>query len=272
MESGGKNYVLITGASQGIGRAMAQECAQRGLNLLLVALDEPALYSLSEEIRGQYGVLTDSLGIDLTEEDAPERVYAWSKQQNYRVNALINNAGFGRGGLFEKIDLREYNNMMRLNNQALVGLTYHFLPDLQQLPWARIMNMSSMEATLPLPYKSVYTGTKNFIYTFSLALREELKTTNIRVSAVCPGPTLTNEDGLKRIKAQGKRAQLLLMMPEQVAPIAIEGMLRGQAVIIPGYFNKTIMRLMSLVPTPLKMSILERIFRRYKYEHLNGQQ
>jgi len=257
-------HTLITGGSHGIGRAMAEECARRGMPLLLVALDDELLPKTAAKLRKTYGVSVDTLGIDLTIEGATRHVFEWCQGNRYQINHLINNAGFGRGGLFENHDLDEYITMMRLNNEAMVSLTYHFLPMLRTLPKARILNMSSMEATLPLPYKTVYTGTKNFIYAFSLALREELKTNDISVSVLCPGPVLTNEDGLQRIQAQGKRSQLLLMMPEQVATIAIRDMLNGKAVIIPGRLPWWLMKMGKIVPTATKMRILERIFRRYK--------
>lgn len=263
-QTGKEGYTLITGGSQGIGRAMAEECARRGLPLLLVALDNELLPQAAAHLRATYGVTVDTLGIDLTAEGAARQVYDWCRGKGYSVDHLVNNAGFGRGGLFENHDLQEYIAMMRLNNEALVSLTYHFLPMLRTRSQARILNMSSMEATLPLPYKTVYTGTKNFVYAFSLALREELKPTNISVSVLCPGPVLTNEDGLKRIEAQGMRSQLLLMRPEQVAPIAIRGMLDGKAVIIPGRLPWWLMKMGKVFPTAPKMRILERIFRRYK--------
>ncbi len=259
-----ETYTLITGGSQGIGRAMAEECARRGLPLLLVALDDDRLPETAATLRQAYGIPVKTLGIDLTAEGAARQVYEWCRDNGYPVNHLINNAGFGRGGLFENHDLQEYIAMMRLNNEALVSMTYHFLPILRTRPQARILNMSSMEATLPLPYKTVYTGTKNFVYAFSLALREELKPTNISVSVLCPGPVLTNEDGLKRIEAQGKRSRLLLMLPEQVAPIAIRGMLDGKGVIIPGRLPWWLMKMGKVFPTEPKMRILERIFRRYR--------
>lgn len=257
-------YALITGGSSGIGKAIAMELAQRGVKILIVALEDPILHEVAQQIRKDYTVEVDCFGIDLTVETAPKLVYDWCKANNYQVGILINNAGFGRGGLFEDTSIQDYYQMMRLNNQAAVGLTYYFLPDLKTLPQAFILNVSSMEATLPLPYKAVYTGTKNFIYAFSLALREELKFGQVKVSVLCPGPVLTNEDGLKRIKAQGGQSQVLLMLPDQVAKFAIPRMLKGRRVLIPGAFPWAIVKLLKLFPTGLKMSILERIFRVYK--------
>ena len=261
-----KKYTLITGGSHGIGLAMAEECARRGDNLLLIALDEIQLYKAGEDLAVRYQVETDCLGIDLTEPQASERVFEWCQAGGYVVERLINNAGFGRSGLFHKINLQEYVPMMRLNNEVLVKLTYYFLPGMLELPSAQILNMSSIEANMPNPYKAVYTGTKNFVYAFTLALREELKTTNVSVSVLCPGPTLTNEDGLKRVKAQGWKAQVLLMMPDGVARPAINGMLKGQLIILPGWKNKLLNGIMRHLPTGIKMSIMEKLFRKYKTE------
>lgn len=258
-----ETYTLITGGSNGIGKAMAQYSAKQGDNLLIIALDEPQLYETGKFLRASYPIQVHCFGVDLTHEGAPERIVEWCKENGYKVDKLINNAGFGRSGYFYKIDLQQQLSMMKLNNEVLVKLTYLFLPSMLELPKAYIMNMSSIEANMPNPYKAVYTGTKNFVYAFTLALREELKNTNIKVSVLCPGPTITNEDGLKRIQSQGKRAKVLIMMPDPVAKQAIDGMLEGRQVIVPGWTNSMINRIMYLLPTKLKMSILERIFRNY---------
>jgi len=264
MEKENRAFTLITGASSGIGKAMAFECARRGRNLLLVALDDANLPKTAAEIRGQYDVAVDYLGIDLCRQDSPAKVFQWVQDEGCQVDTLINNAGFGRGGLFENVDVGEYNAMIQLNNQAMVGLCYYFLPELKKHRMAYILNMSSMEATLPLPYKTVYTGTKSFVYAFSLALREELRGSGLSVSVLCPGPVLTNPDGLQRIEAHGRRARLLLSMPEDVARIAIGKMLKGKQVIIPGAVPLAIVRIMNLMSVSVKMRILERVFRVYK--------
>jgi short-subunit dehydrogenase len=257
-------YTLITGASMGIGKAFALECASRGMNLLLVALPETILEETRDEIRRCYRVAVISYGVDLTDPLAAGLLYEYCVQQNIQVNILINNAGVGAGGRFENLSSPLYLNMIRLNVQALTLMTYHLLPMLKEQPAAFILNMSSMEATLPLPYKSVYTGTKNYIFAFSLALREELVRSKVSVSVLCPGPVLTNPDGLKRMNSHGRRAKLVMLMPEAVAKIGIEGLLRGKGVIVPGKLNWGIVKLMKLFPTRIKMRILERIFRVYR--------
>jgi len=261
-----KNYALITGASQGIGSAFAEYLAAREKDLLLVALDEPALYQAERNLRDTYGIACHSLGIDLTEEGAARRVWEWTREHGFSVDTLIPNAGFGRNGIFERTELAEYLAMMKLNNQAVVELTYHFLPQLKEQPQAHLLYMSSMESALPLPYKAVYAATKNFVYNFALSLREEVKEAGVNVTVVCPGPVITNEDGLKRIQTQGAKARLLVLFPEQVAREAIRGMLRGKQIVVPGRTAKVLTFLGRTVPAPYKMPLLERMFRAYREE------
>ena len=121
-----------------------------------------------------------------------------------------------------------------------------------------------MEATLPLPYKAVYTGTKNFIFAFSLALNEEVRRFGVKITILCPGPVLTNEGGLERIKSQGAKAKLILMMPDQVAKIAVKNMLRGMLISNPGKMNWWITKLAKVIPSRLKMTLLEKMFSTYK--------
>ncbi|MEL6275448.1 MAG: SDR family NAD(P)-dependent oxidoreductase [Bacteroidota bacterium] len=255
-----KDFVLITGGSHGIGRAMGEEALRRGLGVAIVALPDQHLTKVQQDWGHEAAYY---LGLDLTASDAIDKVLAWLDKEQIHLKYLINNVGFGRGGLFEAVALREYQLMLRLNNQVMVGVTYALLPHLKANQGG-ILNVSSMEATLPLPYKTVYTGTKAFIYNLSLALREEFRYYNISVSVLCPGPVLTNEDGLVRIKAQGWKARLLVKMPEEIAPPAISGLLAGKAVIIPGWLPKTLVRLGYFVPRNTRLKLLEKLFRKYR--------
>ena len=146
----------------------------------------------------------------------------------------------------------------------MVSLTYLFLDMLKSHPRANIINLSSMEATLPLPYKVTYTATKSFVYAFSLALREELMPTNVRVGVVCPGPVVTNEEGMQRMKAHGWRGKLMSMTADEVADTVYQGIQKDKQVIIPGVLPTLIVKFLSLVPPKPKMKILEKIFRVYK--------
>lgn len=258
-------WTLVTGGTHGIGRALALEGVRRGMAVAIVALPDRHLVTMEEELRAIPGARFSLLGLDLVKPGAMERITRWLAQENIQINYLINNAGFGRGGLFENTAWQEYRTMLELNNRVMVELMYHLLPHLK-LTRGGILNMSSMEATLPLPYKTVYTGTKAFVYNLSLALREEFRYYDVSVSVLCPGPVITNEDGLKRVQAMGWLAKVLVTMPEDIAPEAIDGMLRGRAVITPGWLTRTILRVCHLVPRSLRMRLLERLFSKYRDE------
>ncbi len=264
-----QNYhTLITGASSGIGKELAIECANRGMNVALVALDTPDLEQTAAYIRNEHRVDVQFLGINLIETGAAQQVYHWTRDLNLRINILINNAGIGNSGLFESNRLSEYLDIMNLNNRSMVELTYHFYQDLVSVEKGHILNVSSMEATLPLPYKAVYTGSKSFIYAFSLAIREELRNSKVSVTVLCPGPVLTNEEGYKRLQAHKNKGKflsnLMVAYPKPVAQQTIKAMLRGRSVVIPRTLPWSIVKLMKFMPTGVKMSLLERIFRVYK--------
>ncbi len=234
------------------------------MNVLLISNDGDCLRGVCEDIRKKTGVESHCLTIDLMEDGAAAGVRRWVEENGFSVNVLINNVGLGRGGTFSSMSLPEIQQMMLLNTKVAVEMTYHFIPELQKHSAAYILSVSSLEARLPLPYKAVYTGTKNFIYAFSLAIAQELKFSTVRVSVLCPGPVLTNPDGLNRINAHGQRSKLLMMYPDQVARIAVKGMLAGRQIIVPGRLNAFFFKLGSWLPVGVKMSLLERIFRVYK--------
>ncbi|MDN3690078.1 SDR family NAD(P)-dependent oxidoreductase [Cyclobacterium jeungdonense] len=256
-------FTIITGASMGIGKAFAFECAEKGRNLLLVALPDSKLEQVQRELESSFSVTVLIFPVDLTAIGSVKSLFQFCLDKKLSVQMLINNAGMGVGGRFENIALEKYLQIMDLNNKAMVLMCHYFLPLLQKESQAYILNMSSMEATLPLPYKAVYTGSKNFVYAFSLALREEQKNGPVSVTVVCPGPVSTNPDSLMRANAHGNRAKWVMASPEKVAKSGLEGLLKGKAVIVPGRVNQVLVRMMKLVPTSLKMNLLERLFRVY---------
>ncbi len=255
-----ETYALITGGSQGIGRSLGVELAKRGHNLLLVALPEPQLDATADEIAQTYGVKVRTLGIDLSQEEAPEQTYRWCKDHNYTVDVLINNAGIAGTGVFAETSPVYSDKRIMVNIRALVLLSRFFIPDLKLLPKAYILNTGSLSAYYSIPYKSVYAASKAFVLSFSKALRGELKGTSVSVSVVNPNGVYANENVHNRIKAHGLKGKLTAISSEELASIAIDGMYKGKSVIIPKNINKFLLFLQKLIPDALVQEILLKEF------------
>lgn len=257
-----ETYCLITGASNGIGKALAEECTTRKMNLLLVALPGSGLEELSEHLSAINGNDVRSLSIDLTHEDAPLQVYEYARRHNLVVDKLINNAGIGGYGKLEDQDPAEIDKMILLNIRATTLLTYYFLKDLKELPEAYILNISSFVAYIPMPKKCVYAATKTFILYFSQSLQQELKGTGIRVSSLHPNGVRTNSRIQKTLQDAHMIAKITTLDPSQVAYKAIDGMLKHRKLINPGFFTWVFYILGSILPYGIITRIVGRIFRK----------
>lgn len=232
-------FALITGASKGIGEAIAHQLAKKGNNLIIVARNEQLLKKVSEEIEAAYKVKVLIYAIDLSHPEAPNKLFLWCQQNNYSVNTLINNAGYGLSGKFESYPLKDHFDMIRVNVNALIELTYLFLPQLKQQQKSFILNIASNAAYQAVPYLGLYAATKAFVLQFSRALHYELKKTSVTVTCVCPGPTDTDfadraKVGPKALKAADK----FNMKAEDVAAIAVDAMFQGKTEVVVGFVNK----------------------------------
>ena len=172
---------LITGASKGSGKAMAEELARRNINLLLVARSEALLEALSAELATRYPIKTAFLSLDLSAANAPALLYDWVVKNGFVVNILVNNAGYGLGGAFERYPVDEHLNMMRVNMEVPVALCSLFLPQLKQQQQSYILNIASSAAYQAVPYLSVYAATKSFLLSFSRGLQYELKKSTVSI-------------------------------------------------------------------------------------------
>lgn len=245
-------YALITGASKGIGRAIAEELAMRGFNILLVARSGELLQQVAGQITARYTVQTDWLALDLSLAEAPQSVYEWCRAKGYEVNILVNNAGYGLSGPFEKYSLEEHLNMMQLNMSTVVSLTRLFLPDLHLRSRAYILNVASSAAYQAVPKLSLYAATKAFVLAFSRGLHQELQGSPISVTCVSPGATDTDFPNRAQLGAKGmKAAEKFNMTPAAVAGTAVKGMLAGRAEVITGFVNKLGAAMAWLLPKTL---------------------
>ena len=232
-------FALITGASKGIGKSIAWQLAGRGIDVLLVARSEEALKTLAEALASAHNIKAFYLAADLSDPKVPQQVLEWTRQHNYPVQYLVNNAGYGLSGSFEQYDLKEHLNNMEVNMNAVVALTYLFLPQLKQQQQAYIMNIASSAAYQAVPYMSVYAATKAFVLQFSRGLHHELKPTSVSVTAVSPGATDTDFANRAKVGPKGlKLAERFNMNADLVAKIAIDAMFRRQPEVVTGFVNK----------------------------------
>jgi len=236
---------LVTGASSGIGRAIAELCARDGHDLVLVARREARLRELQESWTKRYSVKVRVVPMDLSDPSAPQRLF--DLLRGTEVDILVNNAGFGAYGPFAESELARQLQMVRLNVEAVTHLTRLFLPAMVRRGRGRILNLSSMAAFEPGPLMAVYYATKAYVLSFSEALSEELRGTGVTVTAFCPGPTATEFQSGAHLERSG----VLRIAQAKLDPIAEAGyraMMEGKPVAVPGILNKIATILVRLSP------------------------
>lgn len=255
------SYALITGASGGIGYHLAHELARKKHNILLVARSEQKLKELCSQFIDQYGIKCDHVAMDLSRAGAAQVLFDWCVTKKYDVDMLINNAGYGLFGYFEKQDVAEVMNMMQLNMNTMVELCHVFLPMLKLKSKAYMLNVASTASYQAVPTLSVYAATKSFVVLFTRGLRYELKNTPVSVSCLSPGATTTNFIERAGMNALKERAEKFSMTADVVARIGIDGMLRGKAEIIPGFVNWFSSQLTGFVPKALTEKIAAGLYK-----------
>lgn len=241
-----KLWVLITGASSGIGEVFARRFAREGWNTVLVARSLDKLNTLARFLESENKVSTLVIGTDLVGREAPRYVYDQTKRSGIEIEGLVNNAGFGAAGKFQDVELERYLGMIDLNVRALVELTHLFLKDMLARKKGFILNVSSTACFQPIDYSSVYAATKAFVTSFSEALWMELKGSGIRVLNVCPGLTKTNFGNA----AGGRdyRKEAIAELPEAVVETAFRALKGNRPTVISGWGNRVLVFLEQLIP------------------------
>src|SRR5258705_3266072 len=259
-----KNFALITGASEGFGKALALECAARNMDLVLVALPGSGLSSLCCYIERNFGVTTYHLEHDLSKKEECYELFNKINHLQISVNTIINNAGIGGTHYFDERDTEFYYKQIELNVVSPTLLTHLFLQHLSQHTPAYILNVSSLASFFYLPKKQVYGGTKSYLVAFSRSLRRELKSRGISVSVICPGGMNTNPQMVfQNLNIHGL-GRWSIMNPEAVAKTAIDGMLKNKEIIIPGFWNKLFMLFVKKLPKCYKERLTDRSMKESK--------
>lgn len=254
-------YAIVTGASQGLGRALATELATRGHNLLLAALPGTGLPELSLSLENRYGVSVRIIETDLMCLEAPGRIVDYVGSNGIEVDILINNVGIGHGGGIGEYSESAIDESVFLNIRCTTLMTNAFTGELGKRKKAYILNIGSFGGFMPVPYKSIYSATKSYIYHFTLAVREEYRGNGVSVSVAMPGGIITNQKVRERLKEVGPVARAFSMEPERAARIIIDRMFRGKGVIIPGFSMRAAYFAGSFMPYWLLKQLLGRMFK-----------
>jgi len=232
-------FALITGASKGIGKSIAEQLAARGFDLLLVARSADLLEQVAKEISVTTSRNCQWLALDLADDQAAESVFDYCSKNQFIVSVLVNNAGYGLSGKFEKYSVREHTEMLRVNIITLTKLVRLFLPSMLKQPAAYILNIGSTASYQAVPMLTAYAASKAYVLAFSRGLFHELKKTTVSVTCVCPGPTDTNFVYRANVGTKGqKAAKRFNMSPQAVARIAVDNLFRRKPEVITGGLNK----------------------------------
>ncbi len=246
-----QNHVMISGATGGLGKAFAVECASRGWNLTLTDLRPESLELLGRALSGTYGVQVKWRACDLTDPGQRSALFEALRAERMRFSALINVAGTDHEGLFCEQSREHIRTILRLNIEGTVEMT-HALVSLRDTSGVfRVINVASLAAFYPMPYKATYAASKRFLLDFSLALREELAEQGVTVTALCPAGLPTTPECITAIATQGWMGQITTRNIGSVAAGALDAALRGKAIYIPGWVNRLLRLLGGLAPAEL---------------------
>jgi hypothetical protein len=254
------NYTLITGASKGIGKAIAIEAANRGMNLILVARSKELLMSLAGELELKK-VSVKIIVADLFEDNAHEKIFQYVHDNSLRVDMLVNNAGIGFFGNFIDCPLQKHLDIMKLNMDVCVKMTYQFLKNSDSTARRYILNTVSTGAYQPVPTMAIYAASKAFMLYFSRALRFELKKQNVFVTALCPGPTNSEFFGPAQMTELVAKNTQFMMEANKVARVGLNAVMKNKSVAIPGFINKVGAISSKLAPHDLVVSVAGSIYK-----------
>ncbi len=255
-----KETVLITGASSGIGLELAKCFAADKSNLILVARTTSALEKLAAELCREFQIEAHVITADLSRAGAAREIGEELKGRGMAVDVLVNNAGFGLHGSFAELPLHRQMEIIHVNVAALVELTGLFLPSMVERNRGGIFNVGSVAGFFPGPNMAVYYASKSFVLSFSEALHEELRGTNVRVTNLCPGPTETNFSQVAR-SHRIRQTRVSKMSAATVARIGYEDYQQGKCLSVPGMSNKIL--------TTVATKIFPRITSRRLVGHYN---
>ena len=258
---------LITGASAGIGAAIARELAARGHNLVLVARRRERLQKLASELTAEHGVRAEAVTCDLGRPATRGRLPGQVQRLGLQVEILVNNAGFATGGAFHESDPERELAQVRLDVEAVVALTSMFLPAMVSRRRGAVLNVASTAGMQPLPYSAGYSAAKAHVLTFSEAIHEEVRRRGVTVTALCPGPVSTDFWEIAGWEAAGQPFEQSVPKPawvtaEEAARAGVHGLESGRRVVVPGLPIRAAMLASRYIPHFIKLPSIAVAMRR----------
>jgi uncharacterized protein len=242
-----RRTALITGASSGIGAAVARKMAARKHDCVLSARRTDRLETLAREIEAAHGVRAHVVPADLGERSGAEKLVQAVADLDVTVDVLVNNAGFGIYGKLVDTPAARVMQMVELNMVSVTTLTQHYAKEMVARKRGRILQVASIGAYQPSPLYAVYSATKSYVLAFSEAVNYELRGTGVSVTTMCPGLTATEfHEVAAHVKP--KWMSMITMTADQVAEVGLRSMMKGRAVVTPGFANKLTALLVKLMP------------------------
>jgi short-subunit dehydrogenase len=256
------NTALITGASSGIGAAVATEFASRGYSLILVARREERLRTLANALSSEHDVDAEIVVADLSREEERDRLQSELGGRGRAVEVLVNNAGFGHQADFARSPRERMVEMVRVNVEAVVDLTSRFITPMVERGRGSIINIASTSAFQPLPGSAVYAASKSFVLSFSEAIRTELRGSGVTVTAVCPGPVRTEFTANAEVPGvEDRTPRIVWMSAEDIARHAVDGAAHDKRVVVPGTLNRAGALVGQHSPRAIALPLIGRIWR-----------
>lgn len=253
------SYALITGASSGIGFALAEVMASKGHDLLLVARSEQKLTALASRLEKQFTISAIVMPLDLSEQGAGQKLNAFILKNNLDVEYLVNNAGVGDFGFFAESEVERQLQMVDLNVRSLTEVSHYIVPALVKRGGGKVLNVASTAAFQPGPYMAVYYATKAYVLSFSQALANELTGKGVTVTALCPGPTTSGFQDVANMNKSGLVKLFPMPTSKQVAEYGYRTMMSGKRVAIHGFSNWLMAQSSRFTPRRLTTAIVRLI-------------
>ena len=232
------SYVLITGTTSGLGREFARIFAQNGYNIVAVARNEVLLQQQKQELERQFSIEMVYVVKDLSAENSAQEVYDEIKHKGINIDILVNNAGFGSFGRYVDVDWQRQKGLASVNMLAVMQLSYIFGKDMDRRGEGKIVNIASIASFQAGPYMAMYYASKAFVRSFSEALHEEMKSSGVSVTAICPGPVATNFEKNAQMINSAMFTRLRVYTPEVVAAKSYRAIMNNKAVYVVGWPNK----------------------------------